>query len=41
MMQEDIIEGRDDAERKTLWKRGIIQEEDVISGRDDAEDRAL
>ena len=40
-MQEDITEGRDDAEGMTLWKEGMIQEEDIINGRDDAEGKAL
>ena len=40
MMEEDIIEERDDAERWTLWKGGMMQE-DNINGRDDAEGRTL
>ena len=40
-MQEDIIEGRDDAEGKTLWKEGMMQEEDITNVRDDAEGKAL
>ena len=40
MQDEDIIEGRDDAEGKT-WKGEIMEEENVINGRDNAEGRAL
>ena len=37
MQEEDIIEGRDDAEGRALQKGTMMQEEDIIVGGDGAE----
>ena len=39
MQKENILEGRDDAEGRTISKGGMKQEEDIIEGRDDVERR--
>ena len=36
-MMQDIIDGNDYAEGRTLSKGGMMQEEDIINRRDDAE----
>ena len=50
MQEEDIIEGRDEVERKKLYKEGMMQwvlwkggmmQEDIINEWDDAVVRAL
>ena len=40
MMQEEDINGRDDVQRRTLQKGGMMQE-DIIERRDEAEGRTL
>ena len=37
MQKEDIVEGRDDAEGRTIQKGGMMQKEGIIEGRDEVE----
>ena len=41
MQKEDIINTRDDTERRELEKGGMMQEEHILEGGDDAEGRTL
>ena len=41
MQEDDIIEARDNAEERTISKRGMMQKEGIREGRDDVQRRTL